>query len=783
MQRDGGMLIFSMELNDAPAGYVTPSRLVRDVAAMIEDFANDGGDSAGRYHAEDLLRAWNHDREGAARAMKQAVTRKPDDIQILYHHARLLHQMGRHDEAIPPYERIVASDRRVMRQWEETHRHLSELYVGANADSKHRKLIAGFDEYVTGGSRHLQGNLLRMYSGAGMFTEVTEKGDALLKVNANDSTVANLIADAHRELGNADEADRYHRLANAAYDLVGRKAPTFTLEDAQGVVYKSADISGPILLNLWWSGGFAEHGSQIAALEALHGKYADDGLVVLGGCVSTDMGGRARELGLVDGVATFPILFDGRTAYQAYSVKRTATFLIDSTGHIRYVTTDPDKDAGDMEEAVLAVLTAVNGTAGAGVRIAGVARDEHGAPVVDAAITLYMVDNMEAAHREVARAVSGTDGAFDFGEHPPLDVSAHEIGGHYQVIAIADDQSLGLAYINGVTDDPGAADLGFTRPTRVEGTVSDETGKPIVGARVFVRSAMAKQPGDDNGRGGHRLLLLSLQPGDVLSATTAADGSFTIERAPSNTAGMLSVHHPDYARVHENYDASSGQQVAFALPGAGTLTGRVYYADMLAGGSPDRALAPGVEVRVQSAMPAAVSRAAYRGGKGRDRHFGAGVSTDNQGRYRIEGIPPGYLNIWASADGYTCVAWDTYGITEGGVHEADLYLIKGGFIVGSVVDDETGKAVRPGERSDVGLYGPSKPISGAAIDYARIAEDGTFRLRAAPGANFPYLRSRPPWTVVGPPDRVQQHTVNVENGKTVEGCSACAGKRGPSQLT
>ena len=39
----------------------------------------------------------------------------------------------------------------------------------------------------------------------------------------------------------------------------------------------------------------------------------------------------------------------------------------------------------------------------------------------------------------------------------------------------------------------------------------------------------------------------------------------------------------------------------------------------------------------------------------------------------------------------------------------------------------------------VGLHGPSRPKSGAAVDWAPIDEDGSFQIRASPGSNYVYV--------------------------------------------
>ncbi len=88
--------------------------------------------------------------------------------------------------------------------------------------------------------------------------------------------------------------------------------------------------------------------------------------------------------------------------------------------------------------------------------------------------------------------------------------------------------------------------------------------------------------------------------------------------------------------------------------------------------------------------------------------------------------------------------------------------MEGGFIEGRLVDAETGAGVRPGVHGDIGLYGPSRPKSGAAIEIGEIQPDGSFRIRAAPGKNYVYLRAGSGYSAVRPTHR----WVEVQAGQT-----------------
>ena len=71
--------------------------------------------------------------------------------------------------------------------------------------------------------------------------------------------------------------------------------------------------------------------------------------------------------------------------------------------------------------------------------------------------------------------------------------------------------------------------------------------------------------------------------------------------------------------------------------------------------------------------------------------------------------------------------------------------MRGGFIVGRIVDQETGAPIAPGPRTDVAMYGPARG-SGGACEATPVLADGTFRIRAPEGKNRIYLRAAEGWS-------------------------------------
>lgn len=143
---------------------------------------------------------------------------------------------------------------------------------------------------------------------------------------------------------------------------------------------------------------------------------------------------------------------------------------------------------------------------------------------------------------------------------------------------------------------------------------------------------------------------------------------------------------------------------------------------------------------------------------------GPEVRTDEQGRYRLRALPFGAYNIWAEQKDRTGAAIDSLaGNRNAATIAPDLRLGPGGIIQGRVIDATTGRPIqidRPIPFVDaVMFHGPSRPVSGGAVESSPIRSDGTFELRAAPGLNSLYVNGQAPQI---------QTQVDVKAGETVE---------------
>ena len=115
-----------------------------------------------------------------------------------------------------------------------------------------------------------------------------------------------------------------------------RQAPAFALTDLSGRPVSNESLKGRAVLLDFWATWCAPCRKSMPELEALHQRYRDKGVTVLG--VSIDEGSPKKVRGFVKARRlTYPIAIDtDRTpAWAAYKVKAVpAAFLIDRDGRI-----------------------------------------------------------------------------------------------------------------------------------------------------------------------------------------------------------------------------------------------------------------------------------------------------------------------------------------------------------------------------------------------------------------------------------------------------------------
>jgi peroxiredoxin/YHS domain-containing protein len=130
-----------------------------------------------------------------------------------------------------------------------------------------------------------------------------------------------------------------------------RAAPSFALKDLAGNVLSNESLKGQVVLLDFWATWCAPCRKSMPELQALHAKYADQGLSVVG--VSIDAGDPAKVAKFVASKKfTYPIAVDSEKspAWDAFRVKAVpAAFLIDREGRIVAQWTGVPASAKELE--------------------------------------------------------------------------------------------------------------------------------------------------------------------------------------------------------------------------------------------------------------------------------------------------------------------------------------------------------------------------------------------------------------------------------------------------
>jgi beta-lactamase regulating signal transducer with metallopeptidase domain len=383
------------------------------------------------------------------------------------------------------------------------------------------------------------------------------------------------------------------------------------------------------------------------------------------------------------------------------------------------------------------------------ITISGQCHDSRGRPLTNAQVLFFCRDAGLGSLIQIAKNETDSDGRFTLG---PIKRPGEEDWGQKSYFVFMPAEGHGPAWKRVDLYKPNEEPLELTAydPAIVTGNILTEDSKPVAGAKVWVRGIISPEATEDPASRINDLYINSALPG--WSAVTKQDGSFRIPGVPDVATIQLFISHTDFAgsivHVKPGFDAK------IKLQPAATVAGRVLYGKT---GKP----AAGVIIQAQ-----AVEHIRIPGGYSMSW---TQTITDEQGRYKLESLYENKYNIWAKAENLTVVALDSFQAVAGETIEApDLVLIEGGFITGRVIEEATGKPIRPGQHSDVGIYGPSRPKSGAAIESSDIKEDGSFIIRVAPGRNYIYLRAMGEWgrdkAIASPAGR----WVNVAGGQTIE---------------
>jgi beta-lactamase regulating signal transducer with metallopeptidase domain len=267
----------------------------------------------------------------------------------------------------------------------------------------------------------------------------------------------------------------------------------------------------------------------------------------------------------------------------------------------------------------------------------------------------------------------------------------------------------------------------------VSGVVTDPAGRPVAGARVSMGTAFGNPiPGmwsavtDQAGK--YAIYDLERWKITVVEETDPDGTKSTITTRNSAAAfnSGIRVLHPQYALTTAAVGEVPGT-VNVKLKPAAIVEGKVI--DQVTG------------------QPAAAV-VVFAKGIGRDEL--ALVKTDVSGRYRFQ-LSKDHYNIWVeSQDRIAAVLKAVPAVPDQPVTDADFRLVRGGVVVGTVIDDATNQPLVGSKDKPyiVAHYGPAcmrmerqswmvgePELSIGVQQETRVNPDGSFRLRVAPGRN------------------------------------------------
>lgn len=280
--------------------------------------------------------------------------------------------------------------------------------------------------------------------------------------------------------------------------------------------------------------------------------------------------------------------------------------------------------------------------------------DAEGRPVEGAEVQLLELYR----DRQESRATTGPDGRFDLRRLEPGRKMLR--AGH------PDHASVFLPKIEIPKETP-VFDLGtVTLPASgaIEGRVTDTRGRPL--AEVEVRAFPADRERMADWMFGH-----GERSGTV---STGPDGTFRIERLQRGVRFNVTAEHSGYVTTNlPGVEAPTEEPVRIELKAAHTLAGQVV--------NPEGAPVPGAEMTRMEESPL--------GGGG---SFGLGTA-DDDGRFRVTGLPPGSLDLLVTADGYSARQLRALQIPETGEPEELRIVLERGFVLDVHLVDAEGRPV------------------------------------------------------------------------------------------
>ena len=281
-------------------------------------------------------------------------------------------------------------------------------------------------------------------------------------------------------------------------------------------------------------------------------------------------------------------------------------------------------------------------------------------------------------------------------------------------------------------------------PGIISGKVTNEAGEPIQNAEVQIQHFFGGKLMQEETAGG---LMHDAFPPPV---KTDANGEFVLRGLPQGMATNLEIQGSEYAQETRHRVPVGTKRLEFRLKPAGTVKGRLSYAET--GASVKEA-----GVVLQGVHPTNVWE--Y-------------VDVDANGNYVLTNLAPGTYRLYLNygPKGWTAIPKKFIEVSEGQtVSNVDLTLIRSGFITGRVTDRDTNESIA---NHSIRLNDAARPGESRMMNhYTETDRAGVYRFDAAPGRALVHTNTPAGYQSSGQTERFDigqiQRRVDVIEGETV----------------
>jgi tetratricopeptide (TPR) repeat protein len=324
-----------MELLSA---YRQKNRLDELCESLLKELQADSGNPSIYAVFGELYRAQGKPLE-AIEMYEKALKLNPNDIQMLSSLGSIYFSLRSYEKTISLLDRAIALSNSGFSYYAM----LANCYVQLGRKDEAAKLADGVRKKIENEESPISPTMLAMsYGTLGDIYRETGKYDEAIKAlqkamelaPSMGTTFQNRLAVVYARAGKPELAEKMRRDSIPEAARIGKDAIDFILQDLFGKKVRFSDFKGKTVLLDFWATWCSPCIAEIPQLEALHRKYKEKGLVVIGMNTEND---HAKVRDFIRDKISYPVLLDAEGKSKEYGVEGLpAKIYIDGEGKIRY---------------------------------------------------------------------------------------------------------------------------------------------------------------------------------------------------------------------------------------------------------------------------------------------------------------------------------------------------------------------------------------------------------------------------------------------------------------